>query len=84
MNGLSTRPIKFLSATGALIVLGGPGVMWAGIPLAYKLDGVWYAGMYRPVGYLRRPLESTDAVEWFEWLPLTSNLVIVPPRKGRK
>lgn len=40
---------KFRSQTGATIVLTLP----SRFPFAYKLDGVWYEGMYRPAGFER-------------------------------
>ena len=65
-SGDPELPVKFRSQTGALIVL------WVGIPLGYKLDGVWYTGMYRPVGFARQRAGKVVA-EMFESMSLTDS-----------
>ena len=50
---------KFRSQTGAIIALTLP----SRFPFAYKLDGVWYEGMYRPAGFLRTPTSAKVARE---------------------
>lgn len=51
--------VKFRSQAGVLIALTLP----SRFPFAYKLDGVWYEGMYRPAGFLRTRASAKVARE---------------------
>lgn len=55
---------RFQSQTGALLVLSLP----SRFPFAYRLDGVWYEGMYRPTGFARTPVsvKVTRELETFK------------------
>jgi hypothetical protein len=55
--------IRFRSQSGAVIALTLPNRF----PFAYRLDGVWYEGMYRPAGFARTLASAKVARELEEF-----------------